>query len=135
MTLLLLSQNEDYQIKDLMAKGVKGIVGKRESTAALLHILRAVATGNLSFSERVLEKVLTEERQTDQSPEFALNDQEKTILQLICADRTNREIACALSLSEKAIEKQLAALYAKLGVKSRVGAAIWATHDILGQKK
>lgn len=134
-TVLLVSQVEQYQIRELMAKGIKGIVGKEESTAALLQALRAIAAGNLSFSESVLERVLIEERQADESPEFTLHDQEKTILQLICADRTNREIACALSVSEKAIEKQLAALYAKLGVKSRVGAAIWATHDILGQKK
>jgi DNA-binding NarL/FixJ family response regulator len=132
---LLVGRKEDHQIRNLMVNGVKGIVGKGESTATLLQALRAVAAGNLSFSENILEKVLAEENQADESSEFALNEQEKTILKLICAEKTNREMACIFVVSEKAIEKQLATLYSKLGVRSRVGAAIWATNYALDEKK
>lgn len=48
---------------------------------------------------------------------------EQRIAALVADGRTNREIAAAMSLSEKTVEANLSRMYRKLGVKSRAGLA------------
>jgi DNA-binding NarL/FixJ family response regulator len=48
------------------------------------------------------------------------------VLQLVVEGKTNQEIGLALGISEKTVEKHLEAVYAKLGVASRVEAAVHA---------
>jgi DNA-binding CsgD family transcriptional regulator len=49
----------------------------------------------------------------------ALTPQERRIVELVADGRTNREIAAALALGEKTLERRLTALYRKAGVSSR----------------
>jgi non-specific serine/threonine protein kinase len=50
-------------------------------------------------------------------------------LTLLAEGRSNREIADALSLSVRTVENHLAHLYGKLGVRSRVEAALYVVRD------
>ena len=51
---------------------------------------------------------------------------ERTILQLLLKGKTNRQIAQAIGISEKAVEKRLTKLFLKLNVTSRTEAMAWA---------
>ena len=58
------------------------------------------------------------------SPPLAgLTPRERDVLQLLAAGRTDREIAAALFISPRTVETHLAHVYAKLGVRTRAGAA------------
>jgi non-specific serine/threonine protein kinase len=60
-----------------------------------------------------------------------LTAREIEVLRLLAAGHSNPEIAAALVLSVKTVERHLANLYAKIGARSRVDAATYAvTHDL-----
>jgi DNA-binding NarL/FixJ family response regulator len=55
-----------------------------------------------------------------------LTARELEVLRLLAAGHSNPEIAAALVLSVKTVERHLANLYAKIGARSRVDAATYA---------
>ncbi len=61
-----------------------------------------------------------------------LSGREATVLRLVAAGQSNREIAQALALSEKTIANHLTAIFNKLGVDNRASAAVFATRHGLG---
>ena len=61
-----------------------------------------------------------------------LTDREVEVLRLIAQGRTNREIAEALVVTEKTAGHHVEHIYAKAGVSTRVGAALFAMrHDLV----
>ena len=53
-----------------------------------------------------------------------LTPQERAVARLVCAGRTNREVAAELVLSVKTVGYHLGNAYAKLGVNSRTQLAV-----------
>jgi HD-GYP domain-containing protein (c-di-GMP phosphodiesterase class II) len=61
-----------------------------------------------------------------------LTDREVEVLRLIAQGRTNKEIAEALVVAEKTAGHHVEHIYAKVGVSTRVGAALFAMrHDLI----
>ena len=61
-----------------------------------------------------------------------LTDREVEVLRLVAQGRTNREIAAALVVTEKTAGHHVEHIYAKTGVSTRVGAALFAMrHDLV----
>ncbi|HZB47683.1 MAG TPA: helix-turn-helix transcriptional regulator, partial [Mycobacteriales bacterium] len=56
-----------------------------------------------------------------------LSHREREVAGLVTEGRTNREIAAALFLSEKTVERHLSRIFAKLGVSSRAALAARVT--------
>ena len=56
-----------------------------------------------------------------------LTTQEQNVLQLVAAGNSNKEIAQVLSVTPRTIEFHVSNILAKLGVASRVEAALWLT--------
>jgi len=62
-----------------------------------------------------------------------LSDREVEVLRLLAQGRTTREIAQALTITEKTAGHHVEHIYAKAGVSTRVGAALFAMrHDLAG---
>ena len=55
-----------------------------------------------------------------------LSDREVGVLRLIARGRTNKEVATSLHLSAKTVGRHVENIYAKIGVSSRAGAAVFA---------
>ncbi len=53
-----------------------------------------------------------------------LTPRQRQALELIIQDKRNKDIAATLQLSERATESLLTRAYRRMGVRSRVGAAI-----------
>lgn len=51
------------------------------------------------------------------------------MLRLTVEGQSNKEIGQSLSISEKAVEKHLTSIYGKLGVDSKVSAAVLAVRQ------
>jgi non-specific serine/threonine protein kinase len=58
-----------------------------------------------------------------------LSPREVEVLRLVAAGDGNQEIAAALTLSPKTVERHLATIYAKIGARGRVDAANYARHQ------
>ncbi|MCA9945046.1 MAG: response regulator transcription factor [Anaerolineales bacterium] len=118
---LLLNNCQNLPLPALVDAGVMGMVAKTESAQMLVQTIQAASAGQRAISPMVMERML----QSDPQPETALDEAEEQLLQLICAEKTNPEIAVDLHTSPKTVERRLSTLYGKLKVKSRVGAAVW----------
>jgi DNA-binding NarL/FixJ family response regulator len=58
-----------------------------------------------------------------------LTNRELEVLRQMVAGQSNQKIAVMLAISEKTVEKHLEEIYSKLGVKSRVAAAVHAIRE------
>jgi DNA-binding CsgD family transcriptional regulator len=66
---------------------------------------------------------------------FGLTRRECEILDLICAEHTNAEIAAKLFISVKTADHHVSAILAKLGVPTRAGARLAARLRLAGAEK
>jgi DNA-binding NarL/FixJ family response regulator len=92
--------------------------------------IRAAATGAAWLSPRAAEVVLSRMRQPSPmlnngvAPD--LSHRELDVLQLVARGMENAEIAEALSISPRTAKNHVSSILAKLGLPSRVQAAIYA---------
>ena len=83
----------------------------------LRRAIEAVATGGSVIDPRVVEALVTA-RARPQSPLDFLTPRESEVLAEMALGRNNAGIGAALGLSERAVEKHINSLFAKLGVTS-----------------
>jgi DNA-binding NarL/FixJ family response regulator len=126
--LAMLSHPSEICLPEAASQGVTGCILKTDGPGRFIQAVRAVAGGEKWFSRQLLQQ--TNQTQILATPEptaAPLTEQEKEMLQLLCAEKSNAEIAAALHLSERTVCRYLEDMYLKLGVSSRVGAAVQAT--------
>jgi DNA-binding NarL/FixJ family response regulator len=68
--------------------------------------------------------VLTRPARLPRSPFTLLSQREQEVLQLVALDNTDREIAAQLGIGERTVRAHVSRIILKLGVASRVGAAV-----------
>ena len=126
MRILALSAYDDKQyILELLASGASGYLVKEEAPEAIIEAVRGVAQGQQGWvSRRIAAQMMAWTR--EEPPKTNLTEREMGVLRLVAAGKTNQEIGLALGISDKTVEKHLEAIFAKLGVASRVEAAVWA---------
>ncbi|MDG2111223.1 MAG: response regulator transcription factor [Actinomycetota bacterium] len=59
-------------------------------------------------------------------PKAELTQRESEVLGTLAGGMSNKQIARALSISEKTVKTHLTRIYAQIGVGDRVQAAVWA---------
>ncbi len=119
---LLLSMHEDerYFFEGLEA-GAAGYVSKRGADTDLVEAIRTVAGGRPFLSSRTQAALMRQWLEDGRSqPKDELTPRELEVLKLIAEAHTNRQIADALSLSEKTVESHRGNVLAKLGMRDRV---------------
>lgn len=105
-------------VKTLLEKGIRAFVSKSENLEELIEALNAVANGEYYTSREIQRKL---ERYAQNIDAIRLTKRELEVLQEAVNERTNKEIAAALFISEKTVEIHKTNLYAKLGVKNLAG--------------
>ncbi|MDI6871746.1 MAG: response regulator transcription factor [Bacillota bacterium] len=127
--LVLTSYADDEAVLASIAAGASGYVLKQVGSQGLVEAIRRVAAGESLLDPSVTGQVLAEVRRAAaaRDPELALlNDQERKILGLIAAGKTNREIATAVYLSEKTVRNYVSGIFTKLNLANRAEAAAFA---------
>lgn len=109
--------------------GASGYVVKSARRNEILGAIRRVLAGELVFDDATAATPPPSTTAYDHDVALvdALTDVELAILDMIVDGRTNQSIAADLRLSEKTVKKQISAIFVKLGVSTRVGAAVIAT--------
>lgn len=113
-----------------MQAGAVGYVLKHTPATELVATLRRVAEGEHVLSPDLASRFLREFRAREargRDPRFAaLSAREEEVLKLLATGETNRQIARRLSVGEETIKSHVAAIFRKLGVSDRTGAAVLA---------
>jgi DNA-binding NarL/FixJ family response regulator len=81
----------------------------------LLAAIREVARGGSMIDPKVVEALVAKSRAI-QSPLSRLTPREREVLALLAEGRSNAAVAEALVLSERAVEKHINSIFAKLGL-------------------
>jgi len=127
--ILALSAYDDKQfVLELLASGADGYLVKDEAEAIIVEAIRGVAHGERGwFSRKISAQLPAWVKDRKKTPK--LTSRELEVLRQMVAGKSNQEIAFQLAISEKTVEKHLEEVYSKLGVKSRVSAAVYAIRE------
>lgn len=102
-----------------------------QARAALRALVRAGAAEKRAV-DAVLEAAGSAPLDVRQGYPVGLSEREVEVLRLVARGRTSREIARALTITEKTAGHHVEHIYAKTGVSTRVGAALFAMeHDLV----
>jgi DNA-binding NarL/FixJ family response regulator len=126
--LVLSAHNGDAYVRGMLAAGVAGYMCKDEDTDAIVAAIRTVACGGAWFSRPIADK-LAQWAVGEQPRVVNLSERERIALRLIVAGQSNRQIGQSFGLGEKSIERLVSEICAKLGVHSRVLAAVYAVRN------
>jgi len=123
---------DEYAFGGLRA-GASGFLLKDISSAQLLDAVRAVASGEAVVSPRVTQRMLElfgarlpEPEGGDDDAASALTPRERDVLFAIAGGLSNQEIAATLHTSESTVKTHVGRVLAKLGLRDRVHAVIFA---------
>lgn len=121
--LVLTSFTEPAAVLPAVRAGAAGCVYKDIDPSALATAIRAVHAGHVLLNPDVA-RLLTA---GDTQPAGAhLTARERDVLGQLARGRSNREIARALTVSEKTVKTHVSAVLSKLGVADRTQAALHA---------
>jgi DNA-binding NarL/FixJ family response regulator len=125
---LALSGHSDiYYIEQLLAAGASGYLVKEEAPMNILEAIRGVARGEQGWlSRQVSVQIASSMTASKEDRNQELTPREMQVLRGVTSGKTNKGIAEDLQISEKTVEKHMDSILAKLGVASRVEAAVYA---------
>jgi DNA-binding NarL/FixJ family response regulator len=131
--LVLTVVSDDADVVAALEAGASGFMAKDTPIDDVAVALRAVAQGVAWLSPRAADLVLGQVRQrppaepdSDLGAVDQLSARELDVLRLIARGMENAEIARTLGISPRTAKNHVSNILAKLGLPSRVGAAIYA---------
>jgi DNA-binding NarL/FixJ family response regulator len=131
-------EQDDYIFGALNA-GASGFLLKRTTPEELVAAVHTIAAGDSLLSPSVTSRVIERMSQgpePDASRDERLDEltpREREVLELVARGLSNREIAGALVIEESTVKTHVKRVLAKLGVRDRVQAVIFAYESGLTQ--
>jgi DNA-binding NarL/FixJ family response regulator len=138
VVILTTFEQDDYIFGALTA-GASGFLLKRTRPEELIAAIHTIAAGDSLLSPSVTSRVI--ERMADQPPSDGARDpqlaeltpRETEVLELVARGLSNGEIAETLVIEESTVKTHIKRVLAKLGVRDRVQAVIFAYESGLTQ--
>jgi len=125
--ILALSAHSDKEyISGLLSNGAAGYLIKEEVPQTIVEAVRGVARGEEGWVSRQIAAQMASWTQQETGQ---LTNREMEVLRLVVKGQTNQEIGISLGISDKTVEKHLENVFIKLGVSSRVEAAVHAVRE------
>ena len=112
--------------------GASGFILKDARAEDLITAARAVAGGGAWFDAAVTPRVLAAYRRSvlpgrrQRERLDQITEREHAVLRLIARGATNAEVAAALFVSEATVKSHIGSIFAKLGVRDRAAAIVFA---------
>ena len=110
-----------------MKAGAIGYLLKDTQSDELRRAIKAAAAGQVQLSPAAAARLMREVRAPETSEE--LPDRESEVLRALARGLANKEIARLLDISDKTVKTHVSSLLAKLGVRSRTQAALYAAKE------
>lgn len=126
--------DEDEYIWQSLQAGALGYLLKSTPAAQLATAIRTLHQGYCQLSSTIAHKVFAQLNPPpavkQNSYQQLLSERELEVLTLVTQGKNNREIARALHLSEGTVKNYVSQILARLGVRDRTQAALWAKQNI-----
>lgn len=132
VVLVLTTFGEDEVLWGAIEAGAAGFVLKSSSAEDLIAAVRAVAGGGAWFDSAVAPRLLDRYRRVvapaarDAARIDLLTNREHDVLRLMARGATNAEIAATLYIGEATVKTRVGSIFAKLGVRDRPAAIVFA---------
>ncbi|MEO5832984.1 MAG: response regulator transcription factor [Nakamurella sp.] len=127
--LMLTSYPDEQAMMDAILAGAGGYVIKDIRGMDLVSAVRTVGAGRSLLDNKAADALMSRAlaKADIPGPLAGLTEQERTVLTLIGAGLTNRQIAERMYLAEKTVKNYVSRVLAKLGMQRRTQAAVLAT--------
>jgi DNA-binding NarL/FixJ family response regulator len=137
IVILTTFEQDDYVFQALRA-GASGFLLKNAPPEELVHAVHTIAAGNALLAPSVTRRVIADYAKKPPRPENRtvldrLTGRESEVLRLIATGMSNAEIAAALFLGEGTIKTHVSHLLAKLDLRDRVQAVVFAYQNGLNK--
>jgi DNA-binding NarL/FixJ family response regulator len=128
--LVLTSVTEPASASLAVRSGAAGVLYKDVDPDALVRAIRSVNDGHLLLAPEAAGSLVRPGSGWGAAAGIeSLTGREREVLAEIAKGRSNREIARALTVSEKTVKAHVSAVLAKLGVQDRTQAALLAVRN------
>ena len=130
--LILTTFDDDEVLWGALEAGASGFILKEASAEQLIEASRTVASGGAWLDPAVLPRILASYRATvlprlrQAARADQLTERELDVLRSMATGATNNEIARTLYVSEATVKTHVGSIFAKLGVRDRAGAIVFA---------
>jgi DNA-binding NarL/FixJ family response regulator len=124
--------SDDADVEAVVRAGACGFLAKDTPVEGIAVAIRAAAQGVAWLSPRAAEVVLARLRREGAETDFGsvpieeLSPREQAVLRLIARGMENSQIAAELGISPRTAKNHISNILAKLGLPSRVQAAVYA---------
>jgi len=135
--LMLTVSEEEHDLYAAIRAGARGYLLKSATTVELIDAIQRVHAKEAILTPGMAAKLLNEfaslspgtlnSDDNDDADTRTLTEREREVLQWVVRGMTNKEIGSQLSLSPHTIKAHIRTILEKLHVRSRAGAAAWAT--------
>jgi DNA-binding NarL/FixJ family response regulator len=126
----LTSFAEAHRVKAALEAGASGYLLKDADADDVAGAIRAANGGTLQLNPAVVRRLISSQGNIPNGGSTVrLTPREHDVLRLVALGKANKEIAVALSISERTARTHVSNILAKLGLKSRTQAAIWAARE------
>lgn len=127
--LALSAYDSECYVRGMLEAGAVGYLLKDEAPGVIVAAVQAAARGEGYFSPKIAAKVAALAR--GERP-GGLTEREVEVLRLVAEGLSNKEIAGQLQVTERTVGFHIGNILQKLGVASRVEAAVWAKEHGVG---
>jgi DNA-binding NarL/FixJ family response regulator len=128
LILALSMQDDDLSLIKMIKAGAKGYLLKNIHPAELQKALDELVSKGHYYPDWAASKIFSSFSEDDsrQPVMITFTDREREFLQYTCTEMTYKEIAEKMYCSSRTVEGYRDALFDKLGLKTRVGLAVYA---------
>jgi two-component system nitrate/nitrite response regulator NarL len=129
--------DEQGHVLEALRNGADGYLLRDMDAEQLIEQIRLAATGRMALSPELTqvlaEAIRVRPKPTGQVPFSSLTKREKEVLRQIAKGQSNKMIARKLGITEGTVKVHVKNLLHKLGLRSRVEAAVWVLeHEAKG---
>jgi two-component system response regulator DevR len=126
--LMLTSFADDEALLAAVVAGAAGYVLKEVRGNDLVRAIRRAAAGESLLDQHVVQQIVArlQEAAREDARVSYLTPQERRVLRHLASGLTNRQIGEAMGLAEKTVKNYVSNVLAKLGMRRRTEAAVFA---------
>lgn len=132
---MLTVSDADEDVLDAISRGADGYLLKDMEPELLLEQIQRALQGKMVMSEAVTQVLASAIRKPQPPPANTIDSltaREREILELIAQGLSNKLIARELDISDNTVKVHVKHLLKKLGLRSRVEAAVWMVNHKAG---
>ncbi|HPE97734.1 MAG: response regulator transcription factor [Chitinophagales bacterium] len=133
LVIVLTMHNDPAIIIEMVQLGARGFLTKDAAVREIIDAVFSVRDTGYFFNDHMSTRVLCEAvKKGNVSASFSkpeLSEREQEVLRLICAEKTNKEIADHLILSVRTVDGHRERILAKIGARNTAGIVLYAIRN------